>query len=283
MTREALLRSSITEFEDKVQNCLVWDIERVYTSTGFCYIIKKDSSSISAALHYDMRMEQAEFVGRYETNTIQITTRTELPKDCIITYKGLTIAINEMGYYNETMGQWHYVGNDIIKPISDEFLITDRGEISHEIGVNSYKILSQLEFDYPIVPSFYAPLETQKSYVVLDISGGEGITPIFERDNKLWQYKNDRIRLSFVNIETPMALKFLKDLQDYSLSPNHAFGINSINTLVDETLYQRSFNWRALTYTMEVVVNYYLEGYTNAPQLITDIDYEQFVTNLSQV
>lgn len=280
MTKEALLKASINEFEDKVQNCLLWEIERVYTSTGFCYIIKKKSKRISAALHYDMQYNESSVVGRFETNNILITTRSELPSDCILTYKNLTFAINEMGWYNETMGQWHYNANDIIKAISDEFLITDLNEIKQEIGINSYPIFSELELDYPIVPSYYAPDATQKSYVVLDITNGEGVTPVYYKGELIKQYKNDIIKLSFVNIDTKDALLFIKKIQEYSVKPDTQFGINALNTFIDEKLYQRSFNWRALSYSMEMRVNYYLKAQLYKQRDIIDINYEYYVANL---
>lgn len=280
MTREALLKASIAEFEDNKQNCLLWEIERVYTSSGFCYIIKKNSTKISGALHYDFDLNLDDSIGRYETNKILFTTRTELPSDCLITYKGLTIAIKEMGFYNETMGQWHYMGNDVIKAISDEFLITDIAEIKNNIGVNSYKILSQLALSYPIVPSFYAPQESDKSYVVLDITTGQGITPFINRDSKIKHLKIDDIKLSFVNIDTDNALKFMYDLQEFSKYPDTQFGINAINTFIDEKIYQESFNWRALNYTMSMRVNYYLEADIDAPTFIKSILYDYFIANI---
>lgn len=283
MTREALLRASINEFEDKIQNCLVWEIDRVYTSTGFCYIIKKSSEKQSCALHYDMQLNESSAIGRFETNSVQITTRTELPSDCIITYKGLTIAINEMGWYNETMGQWHYMGQDIIKAISDEFLITDLTEINNEIGINSYPIFAGLGLLYPIVPSYYAPEATDKSYVVLDITSGEGVTPIFYKDKKLYQYKRDLVKFSFVNVDTKSALEFMEEVQNQSKRPNTKFGINTLNTFIDEKIYQKSFNWRALNYQMSLEINYYLSGDTQEKKLINSINYEYFVINLSVI
>lgn len=279
MTREALLKASIREFEDFKNNCQVWEVDRHFTDTGYCYMIKKNPKEISAAIHYNASFETDDSVGKYENNDVAINTREQLPFDSILTYKDLTFAIASMGNYNETMGQWHYAAQSAFKPISDEFLITDEAEINQKIGCNSLGIIMALDFEYPLVPSYYAATD-KKSYVMLSVTSSEGITPIITTDDYVYQRKRDTLKVSFVNIDTKGALYFLRQLQEYSLMPNTEFGINSIGTLADENLYQKSFNWKSLTYSVDIDLNYLLKTDGIIDKRFSEILYKSIIVAL---
>lgn len=276
MTKSDLLKRSIKEFKDKQDNCIVYEVDRYFTKSGYCFIIKKNPKEISAAIHYNVSFETDDKVGKYENNDVEVNTNTQLPLDCIIQYKDLTFAISKQGNYNSEMGVWHYTAQSSFKPISDKFLITSEADIVENIGCNSCAIISDLSFNYPIVPSYYAATNKTK-YVMLSILESVGETSFINKDNKLYQRKKDKIKLSFVNIDTKDSLEFLYQLQEYSLSPISLFGINSIGTLQDDNLYQKSFNWKSLTTSIELFINYVLEVKGDNTQKILDIFYKKIM------
>lgn len=276
MTKSDLLKRSIKEFEDGRENCIVYKAERHFTKSGYCFIIKRNPQNISAAIHYNVSFETNDKVGKYENNDVEINTNTQLPLDCILQYKDLIFAISKQGNYNSEMKVWHYTAQSSFKPISDKFLITSEEEIVENIGCNSCAIISNLSFNYPIVPSYYAA--TNKiEYVMLSVLESVGETSFISRGKKLYQRKRDKIKLSFVNIDTKGTLEFLHQFQEYSLHPTSLFGINSIGTLQDDNLYQKSFNWKSLTTSIDFYINYLLEVERDNTQKILEVFYKKFM------
>lgn len=261
MTREALLKASIREFRDNENNALVWTIERHFTKSGFCYILLKESREISCAIHYNSSFDTDENVGKYENNDVAINTREKLDFwSEIIEYKGFYVAISSVGNYNETMAQWHYAGQGAFKPISDRFLITSEAEILDIVGSNSLYILMSLDLGYSVVPSYYSAFD-KSSYIMASINATEplNINHFDIKENAYIQYRKDSVKLSFVNIDTLECMKVIQKINDYAISKNAEFGINSFGALKDENFYQKSFNWKSLVYSYEFDINYYLK------------------------
>lgn len=262
MTREALLRASIREFADKENNALLWNIERYFTKSGYCYILKKDHKPISCAIHYNSSFETDENVGKYENNDVAINTRKKINYHTqIIEYRDLHIAISSVGNYNNTMKQWHYAGQASFKPIADRFLITDENEIKQEIGSNCLSILMKLDLGYPLVPSYYASND-KSQYIMFSVDSSEAYNQVYYNAElkSLCQYKKDNVKLSFVNIDTKEAMIVLEKLNECALNNGAEFGINNIPSLTDENFYQKSFNWKSLVYSANVEINYHLKA-----------------------
>lgn len=261
MTKEELLKASIDEFRDKKDNALFWTCERIYTNSGYCYILKKESRKISCALHYNRYFETDENIGKYENNDMTITTREDLGFNGIIEYKGIYCAFNRQGNWNATMGQYHYVGIGAFTPISNQFLITDLQEIETKIGVNSMPLFMNLNFkDVVIMPAYYAA-NSLKKYVMVNTEPLKDLTGIIMQDEYYQQIKCDNVKLTFVNFKTNEAMEFLNNLQNLSLSENASFGFLSLPTLITKDTYQVSFNWKALAYESEFKINYNLKGF----------------------
>lgn len=262
MTKQDLLKRSIAEFKDNKNNALLWQIERHFTKSGYCYILKVKSSPLCCAIHYNANFETDENVGKYENNDIAINTREKIAyNDCIVEYKGMNIAISSIGAFNETMGIWHYNGQSAFKPISDRFLITDLSKIKNEIGSNCLSILMNLALDYPLVPSYYSATD-KSSYIMASVDYSLAYNQIYYDENlkRLRQYRKDNVKLSFVNIDTLEAMRTLKKITDLALEKGAEFGINNIPMLKDENFYQKSFNWKSLVYSCNLEVNYHLSA-----------------------
>lgn len=279
MTREELLRASIEEFRDHQENALFWTCERIFTSSGYCYILLRESRPISCAIHFNRSFESDENIGKYENNDMQINTREELDFGGVIEYKGLFCALVSQGNWNATMGQFHYMGAGSFGPISKLFLITNEEEVNKKIGVDSMPIFMNLEFGVPIVPSYYMA-ESQKSYVMVDVSYEGDITPIVSTRESYEQIKVDSVKLTFVNFTTHDAMKFLERLQNLSLSQEAEFGFLSTPGLQAKHTYQISFNWKALVYESSFRINYCLRGYYEKEKDIIRIR-EAFFKSLS--
>ena len=265
MTREALLKASITEFEDNKKNAEVYQCRRVPTDSGYVYLIKDRHSrrKISCAIHWNASFEIEEAIGKYENNDVSINTRERLEFDTIIEYNGLLISITSQDDYNETMAQWHYNGTASFKPISDKFFITDESEIDKKIGINSLAILIPLDLGFPIVPSYYSA-SAHKQYIMIDVENSESLTPIYKQGDELVQYKKDSIRMSFINLNTHEVMSVVKKLQDYAVLPDiYKFSINGVINLYDQNVFQKSFEWKSLSYATNFEVNYYLKSYTD--------------------
>lgn len=261
MTKEYLMKASIEEFRDKKNNALFWTCDRYFTSSGFCYIIKKKSRPISCALHYNRTFETDENIGRFESNDVMINTREELEFPGLIEYKDIWCALASQGNWNETMGQFHYNAAGSFGPILNKFLVTSEEEIEEKIGVDSMPIFMTLPFkgEIPIVPAYFEA-SSLKRYVMVDVDYEGDVTPIKETEKRYEQLKVDRVKLTFVNFNTFDAMEFLKQLQDLSLSSETNFGLLDIPGLKAKQTYQISFNWKSLSYESEFRINYCLSA-----------------------
>lgn len=265
MTKDYLLAQSVKEFEDKIENALFWETETIYTKSGYAYIVKKQSRPISCALHFASGFIQDEIAGKYETADIMINTREELGFDGVITYKDLTIAFTNAGNYNETMGQWHYIGVGAFSPISKRFFITDEKEINDNLGINSTEIILSLQDKYPIVPHFFQA-KTEEKYIVFeafeDGIRGVGSCIGFDENNIMTLHRIDDIKLTFINFTRDEAMAEMYRIQEASLHPKTQFGIMSPFDIKNSEIYQMAFNWRILAYSCQFTINYYTKQST---------------------
>lgn len=270
MTKEYLLKASIAEFEDHKNNALLWDCDRIFTSSGYCYILKKSSKPVSCAIHYNRTFETDENIGKYENNDVAINTREELGFQGVIEYKGMHFAFNSQGNWNETMAQYHYSGSGGFGPIQNTFLVTDIAEVEKKIGADSMPIFMDLEFGVPIVPAYYQA-DSMKRYVMVHTEYVGDLTPVRPDLKSYVQHKRDTIKLAFVNFTTHDAMHFLNRLQELSLSPKSNFGFLTIPGLKSKDTYQISFNWKALVYESEFDINYCLKGDYNTEKTLVRI------------
>lgn len=262
MTKAYLLSQSVKEFEDKQENALFWEVDKIYTKSGYLYLVKKNSRPISCALHFASGFQQDSILGKYETADILINTREELGFEGVITYKGFTIAFTNAGNYNETMGQWHYIGVGAFSPISNRFFITDEKEVNSNLGINSTETILSLQKDYPIVPHFFQA-KTEEKYILFEAfeDGTQRVGSMLDfdtTDDKMRLHRIDDIKLTFVNFTRDEAMAEMYRIQQESLKPDTKFGIMSEFKIKNDELYQMAFNWRVLAYSCAFTINYYI-------------------------
>lgn len=262
MTRKELLERSKKEFEDKVQNALYWSYDRIYTKSGYCYIIKKDSKPLSCSFHFSQNIDSSGEIGKFTDIEFMLNTNTKLELNGIIEYKGFIVGILRQGNYNETMGMWHYSGNGSLNVIEDMFIITSEDEVNERLGVNAMENILKLQKQYPLIPSYFNP-PSKQPYIMVDIEDSNfNVNSNLKQDldGNLWQRKTDLIKLTFMNFTRDDAMRELKRIIDTSLTPDASFGILSTPKLQNKYFYQRAFNWKSLTYTAEFDINYVIDG-----------------------
>lgn len=261
MTKSYLLSQSVKEFEDKIENALFWEVDKIYTKSGYLYLVKKNSRPISCALHFASGFNQDSILGKYETADIYINTREELGFEGVITYKGFTIAFTNAGNYNETMGQWHYIGVGAFSPISNRFFVTSENEVNSNLGINSTEIILSLAKDYPIVPHFFQA-KTEEKYILFEAfeDGTQRVGSMLDYDAepRMRLHKIDEIKLTFINFTRDEAMAEMYRIQEESLKPDTQFGIMSEFKIKNDEVYQIAFNWRGLAYSCSFVINYYI-------------------------
>lgn len=270
MTREALLKASINEFKDNVKNAYVFNCKRIVTSSGYVYLIKDINTrkEISCAIHWNASFESDDKIGKRETNDVSINTREKIDFDSLVEYNGLTIAIVSQDDYNNTMGQWHYNGIASL-PINNRFLVTTDEEIITEIGINSMSLFMALDLGYPLIPSFYSA-QNKAKFIMIDIQDSHALTPMYRNESEILQYRTDRVRMSFINFSTLEAMECIEKLENYTINEAKqvGFAINDILNLRDDNIYQKSFDWKSLTYVTEFNVNYYLKANSKRKQIL---------------
>lgn len=259
MTREALLKQSIKEFEDKKQNALFYVCKRVDTPSGYVYLVKGKPKKISCAIHYNRSFEATDNFGRIEVNDVAINTREELGIGHIVEYKDFVFGIASQEDYNATMGQWHYQGVASHRFIQAQFYVENESLINKHIGYNAMAILHELDLGFHILPPLFA-VDTQEKFIMMDVEQSTNLTPVYKREALFRQERIDDCKLSFVNLDTNEVLKTLYKFQQASLVKDARFGFLSLPSLSDNGLFQKSFNWRSLAQTGSFRIHYALNS-----------------------
>ena len=279
MTKEYLLNASKREFEDKKENAVLWKCKRIYTSSGYAYLVKQTSKKISCAIHFARNFDTSEEIGKYENIEVVLNTFEEIPfDDAVIEYKGFVVAMLSQRNYNEEMRMFHYNGVGSFESISKMFFVTSEDEISENLGVNSMQIFCSLKKDYPIVPSYFKA-DSVKKFIMCDVEeSNEGLnSTIFKNEEgNFVSRKSDSVKLTFVNFTRDEAMAELHRIQEESLNPETTFGILTPPKLENKYMYQLAFSWKSNTYIATFLAFYFLRSDTKVEQpVIQKVVYEQ--------
>lgn len=266
MTREELFKQSIAAFQS--QNVLVWKVKRIYTSSGYCYIIKQSSRETVATFHYNNYVEQTLETGRLIMHDGSITSREKLYLDEVVEYEGMHFGITSTGNWNETMKQWSYSCQAALNLNSSTFLITSEDEINQKLGYSSFSFLFSAPWDFPFLPGFCSS-ETNQKCILANVNSSTSITPIYFIKDFKNQICSDSIELYFINLTTQEVSNQMYKLQEYTLSPEAKFGIRNTPSIIQKSLVQVSMNWTALIYAaeLEIFYNMYLEEVDSTPEI----------------
>lgn len=269
-SREALLKKSITEFEDNQFNTLVYQTKRITTNSGYTYIIKQPNpKKISCAIHLATSWEAEWFAGKVQNIDVSLNTREQIDTNCLIEYQGLDIAISSIEDYNNTMKQWHYRGVTAYGYIGSKFIIKDEKEIEENLAVDCFPLLFealQSVTEIPIFPSYFSVSsvinDSNTKCIIVDVDETECVSLLKTTLNtdlteKHVQNNNDKIRISFVNTTTTETYTIFAALRDYIRSQD-LLGLVSTPKIYHKKIYQKSFNFKSLIHVAEFDVNYNL-------------------------
>lgn len=268
--REALLKKSITEFEDNQFNTLVYDTKRITTNSGYTYIIKQPNpKKISAAIHLATSWEAEWFAGKIQNIDVSINTREQIDTDCLIEYQDLDIAITSIEDYNNTMKQWHYRGSTAYGYIGSKFIIKDEKEIEQNLAIDCFPVLFEALrsiTEIPVFPSYFSVSSvidnSNTKCIIVDIDETECVSLLktsldMAQHEKHVQNNSDRVRISFMNTNATETYTIYAALRDYMQSQN-LLGLISNPKIYHKKIYQKSFNFKALIHICEFDVNYNL-------------------------
>ncbi len=272
MDMKSLLSASVAYFNDNINNAYYYDVERIFTDSGYCYILKKPESKreVCVALHYNTTYEADEILGRHSLNDISISSREPLNVNGVLEYKGMYFGINSQDNWNVVPDHYSYSGSSAYSHIAKTFLITDRSQILDNLSSNIMHLLIPAfrELGELAVPAYYAATDYKK-YIMLNVTDSAMLSLIHSKEKvdaqgfkteRVMQWKKDGVKMAFINYTADEAMSVLHKFQEMSLGG--LFGFNEFGTIRDEHIYQNAFNWFSLTYTTELVMNYYLDYQT---------------------
>ena len=280
--REKLLKAAIREFEDFSNEALLVPFERVVNKQGFTYLVldKAKAKRIHCAIHFNREYVVTEEIGRLHTSTnIDVSTREQLDiQNNLIIYRNQDVKnVNTQGGqekakferkdmfifaksfdgYNETMQQYLY---------SCEALTCDKEGVLHELtdiyGHSSFDIFSELE-GHTIIP-FYANVEPfVDKCAILRINPDEQETLSLKRVVEKGVYKQlmkDSVQFTLLHYTRAQAMKFLSDLEDFSLN-QQKFGFVSTPKISEFEDLQESAGVRGFALKVEFDCCYSLVAY----------------------
>lgn len=231
MTKDALLKSSIREFQDDKNSALLIAYNKITTDQGFSYIIEnKSCEKINCAIHFDVAYEYKEDKGPIRNVDIEISTRKKLKNDTnyLCKYQDLIIFINRYDGYNETMGQYLYKAKALPR---DKLKLLENLE-NKIYGYSLFDKLSKLK-DFVILPKYLSQKTNFNENVVLYESlGNEPLTLLNNNLNELSQVLIEDVEFILVNFTRLDVMRFIKSIEDLSIEKQE-FGFSS-NYKIDE-------------------------------------------------
>lgn len=256
MTREKLLKASVRSFQDTLNPAYAYQYKIVNTAQGYSYIAidYKTKRSIVCAIHLATSKEIFEAGGIIAQTEGQLSTRDALKRNEMVIYKDYFIFWNSFNEYNETMRQYMY---DVrVLPPNDKILLHKLNKI---VGNTCYDKIAAIP-NYAILPN-HADITSDdftSGLLLLECKFSEAITPtMYNRNGKLSQQRVDEVIFTAFNLTRAQGLKFMKDLQDYSLSSKE-FGFIELPYIADETYIDKSNAIKSLIAKIYAKISYNL-------------------------
>lgn len=217
MTREALLKSAIKDYQDKTEAAKLYPYKRIVDKSGHTFIVKgKKAKNIVCAIHIAVDWNISENLGNLREIEVEVSSREKLDSSSLIEYKDLIIFLKAYRDYNETMQQYGYIGtalhaNDLI------FL----KEASETYSTSVYEKLDEMP-GYEFVPKFLSKEFWDDDKILVDVEDNDTFNLVSESfetgSSELWQMKSNKVIFSIVNKSRDFIMKFQKALEDYSIN-----------------------------------------------------------------
>ncbi|HDZ5024777.1 TPA: hypothetical protein RTG57_001727 [Campylobacter jejuni] len=252
MTKEALLRTAIKSFKDNFNKVNVYSYKLVTTDQGYSYIVKNSKSlkELECAIHYDANYNYNEDKGSLREVDVSVITREKLPSDVLIEYQDLTILIKSYTGFNNSMGQYEYIGRAIT---SDKLKLLTK--LKGTYGYSVFDKLIDID-DFIVIPKYLTKNDKFNGKVVLyEKIDSETISMVNPYSNDLTQTLTENSEFILINSTREDVLTFIRNLEKLSLEGS-SFGIvSTINTeeLNDVDTY---FSLKGISYKISVKLCY---------------------------
>lgn len=284
MTREALLKSAIKDYQDKDEKAKLYPYNRIVDKSGHTFIIKgKKCKNIVCAIHIGVDWNISENLGNLREVEVEVSSREKLDSSSLIEYKDLIIFLKSYREYNETMKQYMYVGtalhaNDLI------FM----KEASETYSTSVYEKLDEMP-GYDFVPKFVSKSDWEDNMIMVDVEDSETYNLVTETwnnqntkkewANSVWQMKSNKVVFSIVNKPRNFIIQFQKDLEEYSVN-YQTFGFITTPVVRDVKNIDSNALTNSLITEVEVELCYNIEIERGLePKLIKTIIYEMKGSN----
>lgn len=251
MTKAFLLNASIKEFEDFENNAELYNYKQVLTKQGFSYVLVDlcSKEKISCAIHLNVEKSHENEVGRQVLREGFLSTRQQIGLEQLVKYKGFFIFISRYADYNQTMKQYGY---DVIVLSADNLILT--GELDKTYGFSSYDLVSFMP-DWKILPYYYPIVDYSEGVVLLEIVESESLSIPKESNKHISQLRKDVVKFTLVNLDRKDSMRFVRDLQEYSLSSRN-FGIVSTPSVQEIKRTESATGLMSLIISVDVELSY---------------------------
>lgn len=252
-----LLNKSVEAFSNKLNKVEIIAFNRVYTKTGYNYIIpiKSKKKYITCSIELDVNYELSENIGYYKDIKAFVYTQEKLVGSFYLKYKDLYIFINGFDNYTESLSQYKYNGVAIR---SDRVILLDKNISDTTYGFNCMDIITDIP-NYTILPHYenISINDFKDGVILMGITEQESPTMLYKdlSNNSINQNLIDNVKFLLINIDRSKALTFLEDLQDFSLK-NLNFGIVSNPIIKEIKDYDNVSNLRTIAYEINIKISY---------------------------
>lgn len=264
MTREKLLNASVKAFQDTLNPAYAYQYKIVNTADGYSYISidYKTKRAITCAIHLATTKEIFEYGGIISQTNGQLSTREALKRNEMVMYKDYFMFWQSFLEFNETMGQYMYAVR--VLPPNDKVLLH---KITESMGHTCYDKISIMP-NYMILPN-HADLNDEDftgGVILLECETSKSINGVNYNPNAkvLQQQREDEVVFTLLNMSRQKCLKFIRDLQEYSLYAQ-SFGFITLPHIVDETYIDNSSAVKSFISKVYAKISYNLtSNYTDA-------------------
>lgn len=240
MTREKLLSASVKSYQDKENKAHAYMYKVVNTADGYSYIAidYKTKREITCAIHLGTDKETFQFGGVIPNTFGVLSTRDKLHNNEVVSYKDYLLFWQSFVQFNETMGQYSY---DVrVLPPNDKILLS---KMTQAYSNTCFDKISPMP-NYTLLPN-HADLRDEvfkDETILMECSSNRSFNPVTADPFKkvFSQQRVDDVIFTLYNMPRQKAMKFMVDLQEFSLS-SQDFGFIELPYIVDET-YINEFN-----------------------------------------
>lgn len=257
MTREKLLNASVKAFQDKLNPAYAYQYKIVNTADGYSYISidYKTKRAITCAIHLATNKEIFEYGGIIAQTNGQLSTREALQRNEMVMYKDYFMFWSGFVEYNETMGQYMYSVR--VLPPNDKALLH---KITESVGHTCYDKISTIP-QYMILPN-HADLNGEDftgGVILLECEADKSINGLHYNSlaQLLQQQRQDNVIFTLLNMTRQQCMRFIRDLQDYSLNAQE-FGFIELPHIADETYIDESNGIKSLISKIYAKISYNL-------------------------